>query len=157
MSHYRYQQRYEQQLQWLVNLATQGKPRHWEKDPFYRTPYDRRYRRGGQYYETNQYGVGYLQDAVRRGYEEGYRAGRADREDRWRFDLEGCFAYRDANYGYQGYYISRDDYNYYFREGFRRGYEDGYYKRYKHGRYSNGKYVVLASVLGQIVTWELLH
>ena len=31
--------------------------------------------------------------------------------------------YRDANYGYSGYYVDRSDYNHYFREGFRRGYQ----------------------------------
>ena len=70
--------------------------------------------------------------------------------------MEGCFAYRDANYGYNGYYISQDDYNYYFREGFRRGYEDGYHGRFKHGRYSNGKYAILSSVLAGIVICEML-
>ncbi len=152
MSHYRYQQRYDRQLGML-----KAPPRiDYRRDPFFRTPFDRRYRRDGNYYETNIYGVRYLQNAVRRGYEEGYRAGRADREDRWNFDLEGCFAYRDANYGYNGYYISQDDYNYYFREGFRRGYEDGYHGRFKHGRYSNGKYNILSSVLAGIVIFELM-
>ena len=37
-------------------------------------------------------------------------------------------------YGYDGRYVSRDEYNYYFREGFERGYEAGYYDRQKYGR-----------------------
>ena len=36
----------------------------------------------------------------------------------------------------RGFYVDRDDYNYYFREGFRRGYEDGYNGRYQYGTYS---------------------
>ena len=31
-----------------------------------------------------------------------------------------------------------NEYQYYFREGFRRGYEDGYHSRSQYGRYSNG-------------------
>ena len=56
---------------------------------------------------------------------------------------ETPYAYQDANYGYNGYYVDQDDYNYYFREGFRRGYEDGYYSRYQYGSYSNGNYSML--------------
>lgn len=42
-----------------------------------------------------------------------------------------------------------DDYSYYFREGFRRGYEDGYAGRYQYGRYVNGSYSLLDVVLSQ--------
>jgi len=52
------------------------------------------------------------------------------------------------SYGYGGYYVECDDYNYYFREGFRRGYEDGYYSRNQYGRRSNGKYVILGRGCG---------
>ena len=83
-----------------------------------------------------------LRQAVNYGYQEGFRAGAADREDRWRADYENCFAYQDANFGYDGYYVDQADYNYYFRQGFQRGYEDGYYNRYQYGVYSNGSYSV---------------
>jgi hypothetical protein len=66
-----------------------------------------------------------LRQAVNYGYQEGFRAGEADRQDRWRSNYRDSYAYQDANYGYNGYYVDRGDYNYYFREGFRRGYEDG--------------------------------
>ncbi|MEK6286203.1 MAG: hypothetical protein AABO57_10715 [Acidobacteriota bacterium] len=56
---------------------------------------------------------------------------KADRQDHWGSNYEDSYAYRDTNYGYSGYYVERDDYNYYFREGFRRGYEDGYNSRYQ--------------------------
>lgn len=73
------------------------------------------------------------------GYEQGFRAGRADREDHRRSNSRDCYAYQDANHGYRGFYVERDDYNYYFREGFRRGYEDGYGSRHRYGVISNGK------------------
>jgi flagellar biosynthesis/type III secretory pathway protein FliH len=130
---------------------------NYRNDRFFRTPYDRRYNRGGTYYETNRYGVAHLQQAVQYGYAEGFRAGMADRQDRWRSDYERSDAYRDANYGYNGYYVSQDDYNYYFREGFRRGYEDGYNRRYQYGRRSNGRYSILGSVLAGIITFEMLR
>ena len=107
-------------------------------DPYFYTPADYRYFWGGRYYETNEYGVDLLRLALNNGYREGWHAGRADREDGWRPSYRGCYAYRDANYGYEGYYLDRGTYNYYFREGFRRGYEDGYYGSYRYGRYSNG-------------------
>ena len=56
-----------------------------------------------------------------------------------------------------GRYVDQGEYNYYFREGFRRGYEDGYYKRTKYGRYANGKYTVLSIVLGGILKLEVIR
>jgi len=44
-----------------------------------------------------------------------------------------------------------DEYSYYFRQGFERGYEDGYYGRNQYGTYSNGKYSVLGAVIGTIL------
>ena len=109
-------------------------------DPYFYTPFSYRYLRGGRYYETNDYGATVLRQAVNDGYAEGFGAGRADRQDHWAFDYRNSYAYRDANYGYGGFYIEREDYNYYFRQGFRRGYEDGYYSRYRYGVYSTGRY-----------------
>ena len=68
------------------------------------------------------------------GYEQGFRAGEADRQDRWRSDYRDSYAYQDANYGYTGYYVDQDEYNYYFRQGFSRGYEDGFNSRYQYGQ-----------------------
>ena len=98
-----------------------------------------------------------LRQAVNYGYEEGFRTGQADRQDRWHSDYRDSYAYQDANYGYSGYYLAQDDYNYYFREGFRRGYEDGYSSRYQYGRYSNGSYSVLGVILTQILNFQSLR
>jgi hypothetical protein len=94
---------------------------------------------------------------VNYGYQEGFRAGDADRRDRWAFNYRDSFAYRDANYGYAGRYVEQSDYNYYFREGFRRGYEDGFYRRAKYGRQANGKYTVLSVILGGILKLEVIR
>ena len=58
--------------------------------------------------------------------------------------------------GYEGYYVNQDEYTYYFREGFRRGYEDGYYGRYQYGRYVDGRYSILGAVLGSILNLQSL-
>jgi flagellar biosynthesis/type III secretory pathway protein FliH len=92
-----------------------------------------------------------LRDAVNNGYEEGYRAGQADRQDGWDFDYQQSYAYEDASYGYDGYYVELNDYRHYFQEGFRRGYEDGYYSRDEYGRYDNGKWTILANILSGIL------
>jgi hypothetical protein len=95
-------------------------------------------------------------DALNNGYREGWLAGTADREDGWRPSYDSCYAYRDANYGYNGYYLDRATYNYYFREGFRRGYADGYDRSYRYGRYSNGTRSLLGSVLNVVLRIERL-
>jgi hypothetical protein len=110
-----------------------------------------RYNRGGSYYYTSQYGAEMLRRAVNEGYEQGYYAGQADREDGWDYNYQDGYAYEDASYGYDGYYVGLDDYNHYFREGFRRGYEDGYYSRNQYGRYSSGRYTILGAIIGQIL------
>jgi len=157
MAQYRFQQQYLQRLRRQQLSLRNAHNYNYGRDPYFYTPPSYRYSRGGTYYETNQYGANLLRQAVNYGYEEGFRAGQADRQDHWGFNFEDSYAYRDANYGYSGYYVERDDYNHYFREGFRRGYEDGYYSRHQYGHVSNGKYVVLAAVLGVVLTLEALH
>ena len=155
-SQYRYQQQYwenERQQQ----MRFQNDRHDYNNDPYFYTAANYRYNRGGQYYETNQYGANLLRQAVNNGYQEGFGAGRADRQDRWRSNYQDSYAYQDANYGYDGYYVEQEDYNYYFREGFRRGYEDGYNSRYRYGRYSDGKYTILGGILGSILDMETLR
>src|SRR5437868_1679845 len=148
MQQYRFQQQYLARLhQQQLSL---GRRHDYDRDLYFSTPYSYRYNRGGNYYETNEYGARLLRQAVNNGYEQGFRAGRADRLDHWGSSFEDSYGYRDANYGYSGYYVQRDDYNYYFREGFRRGYEDAYNSRYQYGHVSGGKYLVLGAVLGTI-------
>jgi hypothetical protein len=112
---------------------------------------DYRYYRGNQYYNVNQYGADLLRRAVNSGYEEGFRAGQADQQDGWQFDPENGDAFQDASFGYDGYYVDPAEYQYYFREGFRRGYEDGYYGRNQYGSYSGGRYSILGDILNLIL------
>ncbi|PYQ12672.1 MAG: hypothetical protein DMF80_17130 [Acidobacteria bacterium] len=155
LAQYRFQEQYLGRLrQQRLALA---RSYDYSNDPYFYTAPSYGYSYDGRYYETNQYGADLLRQAVRYGYEEGFRAGRADRQDGWRFDPEGSYAYQDANYGYTGRYIDQPEYNYYFREGFRRGYEDGYYGRSQYGRYSNGNYSILTSLLTQILNLRALR
>ena len=156
MAQYRFQEQYLERLRQQRNHLRDDRF-DYDRDPYFYTPAIYRYNRGGRYYETNEYGAKMLRQAVNHGYEEGFRAGKADRDDRWRGNYKDSYAYRDANYGYSGYYIDRSDYNYYFREGFRRGYEDGYNSRYRYGRNSGGNYSMLDNVLSQILNFQALR
>lgn len=130
---------------------------NYDNDPYFYTPATYRYSRGGRYYTTNQYGVDLLNQAVTFGYDEGLRAGQADRQDRWRSSYQDSYAYQDASLGYQGFYVDRDDYNIYFREGFRRGYEDGYRGRYQYGRAVNGRVTIRSNVLSVILNFDAIR
>jgi hypothetical protein len=156
MAGYRYQQDYIGHLH-DQDLRLRNGRHDYDNDPYFYTGWNYRYYRNGRYYETNQYGANLLRDAINYGYEQGYLAGRADRQDGWQFNYQNSYAYEDANYGYDGYYVPRDEYNYYFRQGFRRGYEDGYYSRYRYGSYSSGKYTILGALLGSIIDMQSLH
>lgn len=138
-------------------MTFQNNRHDYNNDPYFYTPANYRYNRGGRYYETNQYGANMLREAINNGYQQGFLAGDADRQDHWRSDYQDSYAYQDANYGYDGYDVSQDDYNYYFREGFQRGYEDGYDGRYRYGSYSGGRRAILAGILGSILTLQALQ
>jgi hypothetical protein len=153
---YRYQQDYIGHLR-EQDRRLRNERHDYDNDPYFYTGWNYRYYRNDRYYETNQYGATLLRDAINYGYEQGYLAGRADRQDGWQFNYQNSYAYEDANYGYDGYYVPRDEYNYYFRQGFRRGYEDGYYSRYRYGSYSSGKYTVLGALLGSIIDMQSLR
>jgi len=55
--------------------------------------------------------------------------------DRWS-PTTGLLCLRDANYGYGGFYVDRDDYNN-TSARLRRGYEDGYGDRSQYGRFTD--------------------
>ncbi len=116
-----------------------------------------RYARGGVFYETNDFGANVLRQAVDTGYAQGFATGRADRQDRWQDDYQNAYAYQDANYGYDGFYVDRGQYNYYFRQGFSRGYDDAYYGRSRYGVYTAGRYSVAGAVLSGLLTLLPLH
>jgi hypothetical protein len=54
----------------------------YDRDPYFYTAPIYRYYRGGRYYRINEYGARILRQALNHGYEEGFRAGKADRDDR---------------------------------------------------------------------------
>lgn len=151
---YRFQQQYIARLNEQRTRIRTFDSYNYDNDPFFYTAPIYRYRRAGRVYEINQYGADILRQAVNLGYEEGFEAGLADREDHWPFNYRDSFAYQDADYGYDGLYVDRDDYVYYFRQGFRRGYEDGYYSRHQYGARVDGKYAVAAGILAAILGLE---
>jgi hypothetical protein len=125
---------------------------------YYVRPAHYRYSYGGRWYSTSNYGADILRQAVSWGYQEGVRAGRADRYDGWAPDLRGSIAWRNGGFGYGGRYVSRADYDYYFRQGFQRGYDDGYYGRMRYGRYDGGNdAMIVEAVLATILGLQLLR
>jgi hypothetical protein len=126
-------------------------------DAYITTPMRYRYRLNGAYHETNQYGADVLRNAINNGYSEGYQQGQADRADGLSSNYRRSFAYQDANYGYTGAYIPQSDYNYYFRQGFQRGYQDGFANASRYGRYANGTGTVLGNILNGILGLVTIH
>jgi hypothetical protein len=156
MAQFHFQEQYRDRLR-QQQIYLRDHKFDYDRDPYFYTAPIYRYNRGGRSYEINEYGAKMLRQAVNHGYEEGFRAGKADRDDRWRGNYKDSYAYRDANYGYSGYYVNRSDYNHYFREGFQRGYEDGHNSRYRYGRFANGNYSMLDNILSQIVSFRSIR
>ena len=116
-----------------------------------------RYSYSGSYFEINEFGATQLRRAINFGYGEGYRMGQADRQDKWHSDYEDSYAFHDATYGYAGVYLDENEYRFYFREGFRRGYEDGFNRHYQYGRSTPDGFVVTASVMGGILQFRAIN
>ncbi len=109
--------------------------------------------RSGTYYVTNNRGAEMLRQAVNAGYQEGYRAGRDDRNYRRSDNYRNSTVYRRGNYGYRNY-VTSEQYQYYFRQGFERGYQDGFSSRYQYGTNNNGSLNILGAILGNILNIE---
>lgn len=142
------QQRYAQQLQ--AEQARSRAVHNYTTDPYVSSPPSYRYVYSGVSHTTNQYGVDQLRGAVNNGYSLGYQQGRADREDGASSNYRRSLAYADANYGYNGY-VGLGDYNYYFRQGFQRGYSDGYGSRLQYGSLTNGNASILSNIISGIL------
>lgn len=106
--------------------------------------------RNGSYYQTDSRGAELLRQAVNRGYQQGFNAGKNDRYGRRNSGYGNSSVYRSGNYGYQSY-VDSSQYQYYFREGFRRGYEDGYNSRYQYGSNTGGGLNILSAILQQVL------
>ena len=145
----RVQQQYAAQL--LQQQQRLQAERNYANDPYISTPPAYRYVIAGSSRLTNEYGAEVLRQAVNTGYQQGYLAGQADRQDGWSSNYQTSPAYQDANYGYTGNYVAQADYNYYFRQGFRRGYQDGYAASLQYGTVSNGTTSILSNVLTAIL------
>jgi hypothetical protein len=155
---FQYQQRYLEGLRQQQRETTGWQSYDYGQDPYFYSAPTYRYSYAGRWYDTNQYGVDSLRQAVNNGYEEGFYAGRADRSDRWtQSGYRDSYGYQDANYGYNGRYIDQPQYNYYFREGFQRGYDDSFNSRYQYGRSADGRQSLLASVMATIVNFRSIQ
>ena len=124
------------------------------------TARDGRYRvvRNGKFYNTDARGVELLRQAVNEGYRQGFDAGRTDRTSRRRGDWSSSSVYRTGTVGYQTY-VDRGQYQYYFREGFQRGYQDGSNRQfeidhegdYQYGSRQGGSANILNAIIGSIL------
>jgi hypothetical protein len=112
----------------------------------------RQYRvyRNGSYYQTDYRGAELLRQAVNAGYQQGYRQGQIDRQNRRNGGYYGSNIYRSGTYGYQSY-VDRSQYQYYFQQGFQRGYQDGYNSQIRYGSRSGNTVNILGSILGTIL------
>jgi hypothetical protein len=111
-----------------------------------------RYRvyRNGSYYQTDNRGAELLRQAVNNGYQQGLREGESDRSRRRGGNWSNSSVYRSGNYGYQSY-VESGQYQYYFRQGFEKGYQDGYNSRYQYGTNNGGTVNILGTILQGIL------
>jgi len=109
--------------------------------------------RGDSYYQTDHRGIELLRYAINEGYRQGYRQGQLDRRYGRDIGYYGSPMYRAGIYGYNPY-VDRGQYQYYFQQGFERGYQDGFYSTRRYGYYSGGTWNILANVLGAILNYR---
>lgn len=119
-----------------------------------------RYRvyRNGSVYQTDSRGAELLRNAVNQGYQQGFQAGRRDRNSNRRVSWSNDSIYRNGTMGYQSH-VTRSQYQYYFQQGFQRGYQDGsnrqyandYNGQYEYGSYENGSVNILGTILNTVL------
>ena len=119
-----------------------------------------RYRvnRDGRWYNTDNRGADLLRQAVNEGYRQGFNAGRSDYSSNRNSSWSNSNVYRTGTYGY-AVGVDRTQYQYYFRQGFQRGYQDGSNSRYQdgyngdfqYGTYNNGTPSILGTILNQLL------
>jgi hypothetical protein len=122
-----------------------------------------RYRvnRNGRYYNTDQRGAELLRNAVNEGYRQGFMAGRSNLSSNRRGSWSSSNVYRSGNMGYQNN-VDRGQYQYYFQQGFQRGYQDGSNRQYmndrsdrfQYGTYDNGQPSILSNILNQVLNLQ---
>lgn len=120
-----------------------------------------RYRvyRNGAYYNTDNRGAELLRQAVNEGYRQGFSYGRSNRNNRGSWSNSNV--YRSGTVGYQSY-VDRNQYQYYFQQGFQRGYQDGsnsryqdgYNGNYEYGSNNNGSLNILGTILNQVLNLQ---
>lgn len=86
-----------------------------------------RYQRVTGYGRTNRAGASVLTQAVSLGCRQGFASGVSDRGERMPFNYAKSPEYQNSSYS--GVIVPRNDFNYYFRKGYRRCYRDAYYRR----------------------------
>jgi hypothetical protein len=92
---------------------------------------------------------------VEGGYQEGYLAGRHDVAARQGFSPRSGSSYRSGLVGFSAGPVPSSDYQYYFREGYDRGYQDGFYQRNQYGTVRSGKAAILDAALGTILGFTI--
>ena len=104
----------------------------------------------GAYYVTDSRGAEYLRQAIRNGYSQGYRQGMTDRRYGRGYNFYGNNIYTNGMFGYNSY-VASNQYQYYFQQGFQRGYEDGFYSRSNYGYRSGNGFTIAAGILNTIL------
>jgi len=145
------------QAEWN-NRNTGGVNFDWQNNNIDRNARYRVYR-NGSYYQTDYRGAEILRQAVNEGYRQGFQAGRNDRERNVRFSWTNSNVYRSGTYGYQNGNVTRSQYQYYFQQGFQRGYQDGSNRQYmndrsdrfQYGTYDNGQPSILSTILNEVL------
>lgn len=118
----------ERQEQMRVKYEQNRSP--WEKNVRYKVF------QNGRMFITDARGLEMLKQAVIRGYDEGFKAGLADRRNRRNGGFYKSSVYRSGNFGYQNS-VEMKQYQFFFQKGFSEGYEDGFNTRKFRGWYQN--------------------
>ncbi len=134
----------QRETSWMSRNNRIGSTRTGGRSNYGADPAANRYRvmRNGSYYNTDRRGAEILRQSVNDGYRAGFNAARTDRNNNRNVSWTNSPVYQNGTAGYQSH-VNRGQYQYYFRQGFQRGYQDGSNKEYLNGHsgpYQYGSY-----------------
>lgn len=105
----------------------------------------------GRDYEMNYDGSELLKQSLNSGYQQGYQVGKDDHKAKRGETFSESLIYQNATTDYQSDVVDLNLYQYYFREGFQRGYADGYRNQKQYGKSTNGIRFISDTVSQQIL------
>ena len=99
-------------------------------------------------------GAELLKQAINVGYQQGFKTGKDDHKAKRANNFNDSLIYQNGTYDYQSGVADLNLYQFYFRQGFERGYQDGFNNQKQFGKSTNGIRFISDTVSQEILNLQ---